>query len=213
MGYRCCCLTLCWNGSSGNWYDWKTWEEQYSLAVSCCSLTRMTSRWLQEDSPTWRSSSSGCRAKEVGLVVNEGKTNYLIVSRSKRTAHASQNFTFGGHNFERVGSYNHLGKLVTLEYDSLVKNDRLTIFLIFEKSSTSLTRYFTNDWMNSHFLNLIGKCHALKKKRILKLRNVLYFLAVAKVGRFCLGHPLVYIEKCTITKRPLLVCGVLIFES
>jgi hypothetical protein len=52
-------------------------------------------------------------AKEVGLEVNEGKTNYLVVSRSKRAVHAGQNFTFGDYNFERVSSYNHLGKLVT----------------------------------------------------------------------------------------------------
>jgi hypothetical protein len=52
-------------------------------------------------------------AKEVGLEVNEGKTNYLVVSRSKRTTLAGQNFTFGEYNFERVNSYIHLGKLVT----------------------------------------------------------------------------------------------------
>ncbi len=51
--------------------------------------------------------------KEVGLEVNEGKTNHLVVSRSKCTAHAGQNFTFGKYNFERVRSYNHLRKLVT----------------------------------------------------------------------------------------------------
>jgi hypothetical protein len=34
-------------------------------------------------------------AKEVELEVNEGKTNYLVVLRSKRAAHAGQNFTFG----------------------------------------------------------------------------------------------------------------------
>ncbi len=50
-------------------------------------------------------------AKEVGLQVNEEKTNYLVVSRSKRTAHANQNFTFGEYNFERVSSYNHLKNL------------------------------------------------------------------------------------------------------
>jgi hypothetical protein len=33
--------------------------------------------------------------KEVGL-----ETNYLVVSRSKRTAHAGQNFTFGEYSFE-----------------------------------------------------------------------------------------------------------------
>ncbi len=42
----------------------------------------------------------------------------LVVSRSKRAAHAGQNFTFGDYNFERVSSYNHLGKLVTETNDA-----------------------------------------------------------------------------------------------
>jgi hypothetical protein len=57
-------------------------------------------------------------AKEVGLEVNEGKTNYLVVSRSERAAHAGQNFTFGDYNFEHVSSYNHLGKLLTETNDA-----------------------------------------------------------------------------------------------
>ncbi len=64
-------------------------------------------------------------AKEVGLEVNERKTNYLVVSRSKRTAHADQNFTFGKYNFERVSSYNHLGKLVISRHNSKHQSQNL----------------------------------------------------------------------------------------
>ncbi len=78
-----------------------------------CSLTRTTSPWLRsEDSPIWRLPDLkelfiqlDRAAKEVGLEVNEGKTNYLVVSRSKRTTHAGQNFTFGEYNFERELHY------------------------------------------------------------------------------------------------------------
>jgi hypothetical protein len=49
-------------------------------------------------------------AKEAGLEVNEGKTNNLVASKSPRSTHARQYVTFGEYNFERVSSYNHLGK-------------------------------------------------------------------------------------------------------
>ncbi len=42
----------------------------------------------------------------------------MVVSRSKRSAHAGQKFTFDEYNFERVSSYNHLGKLVTETNDA-----------------------------------------------------------------------------------------------
>jgi hypothetical protein len=57
-------------------------------------------------------------AREARLEVNERKTNYLIASRTKCSAHAVHNFTFGEYNFERVCSYNHLGKLMTETNDA-----------------------------------------------------------------------------------------------
>jgi hypothetical protein len=35
-------------------------------------------------------------AKEAGLEVKDGKTNYLVASRTRRSTHAEQNATFGG---------------------------------------------------------------------------------------------------------------------
>ena len=57
-------------------------------------------------------------ANEAGLQINEEKTKYLLVSRSKRPGHPSQNLTIDSFNFERVDEFKYLGGIITSENDS-----------------------------------------------------------------------------------------------
>jgi hypothetical protein len=51
------------------------------------------------------------REKEVGLVINEGKTKYMVAANTQNCSkpHAVE---IGRYSFERVGSYTYVGSLV-----------------------------------------------------------------------------------------------------
>ena len=94
-------------------------------------------------------------AAAVGLEINQEKSKYLIVSRSKRSQHLGQNLTLGDNNFEKVQKFKYLGATITGENNATPEvNERIASG---NRSLYGLYNVFKSKWITVNTKKIIYK--------------------------------------------------------
>jgi Reverse transcriptase (RNA-dependent DNA polymerase) len=115
------------------------------LAFMARSLVEMKELLIKLEGP----------ATEVGLVINEDKSKYLMISRSKRSQHTGQNLTLSDSNFEKVQQFKYLGATLSGENDITPEiNERIASG---NRSLYGLYSVFKSKWITANTKKVIYK--------------------------------------------------------